>query len=157
MKPLFAVAVLLSLGACRADRASLTHGARQALAASVDSATRAFESVQRVLDAEGAIAFLAPDFYMYVDGRRVGYDSVAVSIRRSFRVTRHHEPNFRDIEVIVLGPDAAAASFRFHDSIIVADGALQRFRGATTLVWARRAEKWQIVYADADHYAESVP
>jgi hypothetical protein len=59
--------------------------------------------------------------------------------------------------VIVLGRDGAVASFTFHDSIVDGSGATMRFRGATTLVWERHGVDWLISYADADHYAGSLP
>ena len=66
---------------------------------------------------------------------------------------RHFEPGFADVEVGVLGPNAAFVSFTFNDSIVMASGETLRFTGPTTLVWERRGSDWLIVYADADHYA----
>ncbi len=141
--------------ACGSGDRTLGDAERRAVAASVDSATRAFEAAERALDAERVIAHLQSDFYMYVDGARSGYDSVVASIRRGLPTFRHFEPGFDNVEVIVLGLDAAVASFTFHDSIVTASGETQRFRGPTTLVWQRRGAHWRITYADADHYAAS--
>ena len=150
------VTLVLSL-ACGGVGAPLTDAERQVIAASVDSATRAFESAQRALDAERVVAHLATDFFMYVDGRRVVYDSTVAQIRQTFRTFRHLEPGFADLEVIVLGRDGAVVSFTFRDSIVDASGATLRFRGPTTLVWERRGPDWLITYADADHYVDSLP
>ena len=122
------------------------------VAADVDSATRAFEQAQRDRDPERIVSFLAPGFYMYSDGVRSGYDSVAAAIRAGFRGIRFNEPGFSNIAVLVQGPDEAISSFAFRDSIITGAGELQRAQGATTLVWKRLNGKWQIVYAHADHH-----
>jgi ketosteroid isomerase-like protein len=134
---------------------SLSDAERREVEASVDSATRAFEDAERARDPERAIAHLAPEFYMYVDGVRSGYDSVVAGIRRALGTLQRFEPGFEDIEVVVLGRDAAVSTFTFHDAITTADGETQRFRGPTTLVWERRGANWLIVYADADHYVDS--
>jgi hypothetical protein len=155
MRTLLCLAAVSWLIGCHPDAAPLSNARRQAIATSIDSATRAFEAVQRSLDPDAAIGHLAPEFYMYADGRRLGYDSVVTSIRRSFHAARQLEPGFRNIEVIVQGPYAALASFEFRDSMVDTVGTLHRFRGATTLAWARRGSDWLIVYADADHYAHS--
>jgi len=122
------------------------------IAASVDSATRSFEQAQRARDPERVIAHLAPDFYMYGDGVRSDYAAVVAAMRRSFPTTRHVEPGFTDVQVKVLGRDAAVVSLRFRDSIMTASGDVLQWRGATTLVWERRRGEWRLTYADADHY-----
>lgn len=148
---------LVVLAACPSPAASLSETERLAIAASVDSATRSFEAAERARDAEGVIAHLAPDFYMYGDGVRSGYDSVAASIRGTMESFQDFEPGFHDVEVIVLGRDAAVVSMTFRDSITTASGETLQFRGPTTLVWERRGADWLIVYADADHYAVPAP
>jgi ketosteroid isomerase-like protein len=149
------VAALALLAACGPGHRTVSDAERRDVAAAVDSATRAFEAAERARDAEGVVAHLAPEFYMYVDGVRAGYDSVVAGIRRGLPTYKHFEPGFDDVEVIVLGRDAAVASFTFHDSIVTASGETQRLRGPTTLVWVRRDGDWRIAYADADHYAPS--
>lgn len=141
---------LLSAAACAGGS---DHARREAVVASVDSAARSFEAAQRARDAVRTIAHLAPDFYMYNDGVRVGYDSVAASIRRTMGGLRHLEPGFENLEVRPLGPEAALVSLTFHDSIVTDSGKTLTFRGPTTLVWERRGRDWLIVYADADHYS----
>jgi hypothetical protein len=136
------VVPILLLAACGPGTAPLTDAERATVTASVDSATRAFEA--------------AAQFYMYVDGVRSGYDSVVAGIRRTMPSFQHFEPNFGNVEVIVLGRNAAVVSMTFHDSIVAETGDLLRLRGPTTLVWERRATDWLIVYADADHYPDSV-
>jgi hypothetical protein len=128
---------------------------RRAVIASVDSATRAFERAQRARDPERVVAHLAPDFYMYADGRRLDHGSVVGNIRRDFAAVRHVEPGFYDLEVAAQAPTAAVASFRFRDSIVGIDGAVRRSHGTTTLAWARRGADWLIVYAVADHESEA--
>ena len=145
---------LLSLAAACSPPESLpmTDAERQAIALSVDSATRTFEDAERALDAGRVVAHIAPDFYMYNDGVRVGYEPTVQMIRQHFVTLRHMEPGFRDIEIKVLGRDAALATFTFRDSIVDATGASFSFRGPTRLIWERRGTDWLITYADADHY-----
>jgi len=149
------LALLASLGACNAPSGTLTDAERQAIAASVDSATRAFEAAERARDAEGIIRHLAPDFYMYVDGTRAGYDSTVAGIRRTIPTLQLFEPTFEGVEVIVLGPDAASVSFTFRDVMVTAAGDTLRAKGPTTLIWVRTGTDWHIRYADADHYPVS--
>ncbi len=147
------VVLLLALGACQEPHdAALSDDDRSAVVATVDSATRAFEEAERSQDAEQVVAHLAPDFYMYANGERLGYDSVVAGIRRTLGSFEHWEPGFANIEVRVLGPDAALVSMTFRDSITTASGETVRARGPTTLLWQRRGRRWLITYADADHY-----
>ncbi len=148
---------VLSLNACVAGSGALTDAERREVAAAVDSATRAFEAAQRALDAERAVGHLGPEFYMYNDGVRADRGVVAERIRGTFEALQHLEPGFANLEVIVLGRDAAVVSFTFRDSITTLAGGTSLFRGATTLVWERRGTDWLITYADADAYADTVP
>ena len=155
-----AICGALSLTACQGREATehvFGEAERRAVEAEVDSATRAFEDAERSRDAERIIAHLAPGFYMYGDGVRAGYDSVAASIRSSMPTFEHFEPGFSDIEVYALGRDAAVVSLTFNDSITTTDGETLRLRGPTTLVWERLGGEWRIIYADADHYPASTP
>lgn len=141
------------LTACQANTdASLSAGERNVIASRIDSLTWAFEEAERNRSPEQTVAFLAEDFYMYVDGNRMGYDSVAANIRRTIGGMQHVEPGFENVEVRVLSRDAALVSMTFRDSIVTATGELFMSSGPTTLVWERRQGEWQIVYADADHY-----
>lgn len=132
--------------------ASLSGARRQAIATSIDSATRAFEAAERARDPERVLAHLAPEFYMYVDGVRTDYDAVVAGIRSTIGTFAHFEPGFADLEVLVLGRSAGVASFTFRDSIVTETGDLLLATGPTTLVWERRGVDWLITYADADHY-----
>ena len=147
------VALTLAAACGPAEPVTLTDAERQVIAASVDSATRAFEDAERTRDAERVLAHIASDFYMYNDGVRVGYDLTVQMIRQNFATLQHMEPGFADIEVKVLGRDAALATFTFRDSVVDASGTVFTLRGPTTLIWERRGTDWLITYADADHYA----
>jgi ketosteroid isomerase-like protein len=145
--------VLTALVACQPRAGTeLDAEERTAVVTSVDSATRAFESAQRARDPDRIVAHIAPGFYIHVDGRRVGYDTVIMDIRSSFTGLRHYEPGFRNIEVLVLARDAALSTFEFRDSLVDAAGALRRARGMTTLAWSRRDGQWHIIYAHAEHH-----
>ena len=138
--------------ACSSGSRTLSEADRTAIAAAVDSATLAFQAAERARDPERTIAHLAPDFSMYNDGVRSSYDSVVVSIRATMGTLQHFEPQWTDLVVRVLGPNAAVVSFTFRDSIVTESGDLLQFTGPTTLVWERQGTDWLIVFADADHY-----
>jgi len=146
-------AVLAVVAGCTATE-SRSPAIDASIIASVDSATRSFAAAERARDAEAALAHLAPDFYMYVDGVRASYDSVAAQIRRTLPSLASFETEWSDIEVRPLGPDHALVTFTFRDVIRDSAGVEARGRGPTTLVWARRDSGWRIIYADADHYAD---
>lgn len=124
-----------------------------AIAAEVLAATRAFEAAEHSRDADAVLAFLAPEFYMYQDGTRVGRDEVAAQIQQTLPALQAFEPRFDDIEIIELGEDAALVTLTFFDEIRGADGVTTQARGPTTLLWRRRDGRWLLEYADADHYA----
>ncbi len=144
--------VLTASAACASGSSTLSVADRTTIAAAVDSATRAFQAAERARDAERTIAHLAPDFSMYNDGVRTSYDAVVESIRSTMGTFQHFEPQWSDLIVRVLAPNAAVVSFTFRDSIVTESGDILRFTGPTTLVWERRATDWLIVFADADHY-----
>ena len=151
------VVLTVTLGACgpgtAADReVNMTPDARNAIVVAVDSATRSFENAERARDPEAAIAHLAPEFYIYADGVRTGYDDAVEGMRSFMGSLQHFEPGWENVEVVVLGPRAALSTFTFRDSIVTAEGELQMARGPTTLAWELRGDDWLIVYADADHY-----
>lgn len=152
-----AVALVVLVAACVGRSVPLDEPARQAVRTSVDSATRAFAAAERALDVERTIAHLAPEFFMYNDGVRMGYDSAVASIRRSLPAFASFAPVWTDLEVLVLSHEAALASFTFRDSIVMRTGDVLRLWGPTTLVWERRGRDWLITYADADHYPLAPP
>lgn len=137
---------------CSAGAVPMTEAERDIVAASVDSATRAFREAELTRNPELILAFIAPDFYMYNDGVRVDYETTVSQIRQSMPSFQVFEPEWTNIEVIPLGPHAAVSTFLFRDSIVDGEGNLLQFRGPTTLAWERRDGNWVIVYADSDHY-----
>ncbi len=146
------VAALL-MGACQqpAPEPVLTAADEQLIVATVESLTGAFEQAERDRNPDGVLALIAPDFYMYADGVRADYDEVVAGIR-DIASFQHFEPGWANLEVRVLGPHAALATFTFRDSIVTGPGQVLLAGGATTLVWERRGGEWRVVYADADHY-----
>jgi ketosteroid isomerase-like protein len=140
---------LTVLSACAQNRPVLD---AEAVSAAADSATRSFQAAERARDPAAAIRHLAPDFDMLVDGRRIPYDSVVASVRRTLPALTSFATEWRDLHVRVLGPDAALVSFVFHDTVVTTEGDTARFTGPTTLVWQRRGADWLLVFADADHY-----
>ncbi len=154
LKGMLAVSAALA-AACGGD-STFTDADRTAIAAAVDSATRAFQEAERAMDAERTIGYMSPSFYMYNDGVRQDYEATAAQIRANMPTLRHFEPDWSNIEVTVLGPEGAMVSLVFRDSIIDASGALLQFQGTSTLAWRRIGRNWRIVYAEADHYPVTV-
>ena len=148
--------LLLVLAAgCTATESPPVEG--ESVTAAVQSATEAFLDAQRARAPEDAIRLLAPEFYMYADGVRLGYDSVTAQIRRTLPALTHLEPTWDRVEVRPLGPNHALVTATFRDFIIGAEGDTSRLRGPTTLVWRRYESGWKIIYADAVHYPDSLP
>jgi ketosteroid isomerase-like protein len=145
----------LACGAAETTRLSLDEHA--VVVAGVDSAVHAFAEAERARDPQRALAHLAPDFYMYVDGVRQEYQSVAQQILETFPAMQRFETHWQDVEITPLARDVALVSFVFHDDVTDGDGNRMRLTGPTTLIWAFRDGDWLIIYADADHYPDPPP
>jgi ketosteroid isomerase-like protein len=150
---------LAALFACTTAEPRLSDAESEAIKASVDSAMRSFENAERSRDLEALIAHFAqvPEFRVYSDGVRVGYDSLVAQIHRTFPSVARVEGGFEDIEVSVLGRDAAVASATFRSALTDTSGATFRQRGAATWVWMRQPGGWRIVYGHVDHYPDEGP
>ena len=129
----------------------------EGVTAAVRSVMDTFLAAQRERDAEEVVRLLAPDFYMYVDCGRQGYDSVAAQIRGTMPALQRMEPTWDKVEVSALGPNHALVTFTFRDLIVDGSGNRIRLRGPTTLVWRLDETGWKMIYADADHYPDSLP
>lgn len=143
---------VVALGACRSPSLPMPLEERAETEAEVRSALEAFAEAQERLDAEAAIAFLAPDFRMYVDGVATDYDTVVQGIRTTLPGLQRLESNWSDVEVMVLTKDHAIVSLVFQDTATTSDGSKERSWGPTTLLWSRLDGVFRIHYADADHY-----
>ncbi len=148
------LAVCFTAGCGSADVA-FNQAAQAAIVRSVDSATHAFADAERARDPELVLAHIAPEFYMYVDGRRASYDSVSSQILQTLPSLLSFETTWSDMEVRALGMNHALVTFRFRDRMTDSAGSTVSFVGPTTLIWERRGENWLIIYADADHYPPS--
>ena len=160
LQPMGAATVILAgslVVGCLPSETELTQSERNTIAASVDSATGAFRTAQMAQEAERAIAHLAPDFYMYVDGSRMSYDSVVSGIRNTLPAFRSFDTQYDAVEVTVLSRTSALVSFTFRDVMTTASGETLRARGSTALLWRRRGDDWRIAYAHADHLPDSLP
>ena len=140
---------------CQPTDRALSSEEHDAIVFSADSVTRSFLDAELAKDAERVIGHIAPEFYMYVDGFRSGYDSVTAQIRRTFPTLASFQSEFLDIEVVVLGRNGAVVSTRFRDALTDTSGVTFSMRGATTFAWERRGADWLMVYADADHYPDT--
>lgn len=151
-----AIVGLLACVACRAN-GPLSEAERTRIEQRVEAATRAFADAERARDPDRVLAHVAPSFYMYNDGERTEYATVAAQIRETMPMMQVFASTWEPIEVTALGRDHAMATFTFRDSVVLGDGTLLQVRGPTTLVWERQGAGWLIIYADADHYPISPP
>ena len=135
---------------------SLSDDERSQIEGSVLAAVDAFADAERRRDVEAILALIAPDFYMYADGARVDYESVAAQIRSTMPALQRFETTWSDVEVTVLARDQAFVSLVFRDVVTDGDGVTTRLRGPTTFVWSLRDGSWRIIYADADHYPDAL-
>ena len=143
---LLSIVALLLTGGCRGS----ADGVREQVLAEL----RAFEAAERTLDPAAVLAFIDPEFRMFQDGERVDYAATVAQMEATLPTLRLFEPRFEDIEIIVIGPDAALSSMTFHDVITDAQGVTTRMRGPSTMLWRRRGGEWRIVFADSDHYPD---
>jgi len=120
----------------------------------VEAAVWAFHSADTARNAEGVIDLLWPEFTMLVDGRRLTYPEVAAGSREFMATLEAFHTEWSDLEIVPLGSDAAISSFVFRDSIVTRDGEVDQAHGPTTFVWQRRAGRWRVLFADADHYRD---
>jgi ketosteroid isomerase-like protein len=122
------------------------------ISAEVEAAVQAFHAADTSMNAEAVIGLLWPDYTMFVDGTRIGYDDVVAGSRDFMASLELFHTDWTDLEITVLGPDAAVASFLFRDSIVTSAGDLIQARGPTSFVWQRRGGEWRLLFGDADHY-----
>ncbi len=146
---------LVLVAACASTGSDSSSDGPDQVEREVTEALRGFEAAQEQRDAARVVAYLAPEFRMFQDGERVGRDAIVQQIAQTFQSLERLETSFEDVEVIVLGPRAALASFAFRDEIELAGGETVRQRGATTLLWRREGSRWRIVYAHSDHRPET--
>lgn len=122
------------------------------IATEVEAAVWAFHEADTSKNAEAVIDLLWPEYTMFVDGNRVGYDDVSSGSRAFMADLATFHTEWTDLKVVPLGPNNAIASFIFSDSIVTKNGDLTQSRGPNTFVWQKRNGEWKIIYGDADHY-----
>lgn len=120
--------------------------------AEVEAAVWAFHAADTARNAEGVSDLLWPEFTMLADGARLSFAQVTTGSREFMGSLELFHTEWTDVEVILMGDDAALSSFVFRDSIITIAGELIQTCGPTTLVWQRRGGEWKVLFADADHY-----
>ncbi len=121
---------------------------------------RFMEQAERDLDSDKILSLLSPEFSMFADGHRVDHDTTVQQIQSTMPLLQSFHASFQDIEVIVLGPNTAVSSMKFHDVITNAEGEVSTMWGPSTMVWRKEDEQWKMLFADSDHYpvtAESSP
>lgn len=147
--------VVLSAIACAPEGRSISDDERDRIESSLRAAVEAFRDAERRRDPEAILAFIAPEFYMYADGARADYETVAAQIRSNMPSLQRFETTWSDVEVTLLGQDHALVSFVFRDAVTDGAGDTTRRQGPTTFVWSFRDGEWRIIYADADHYPDA--
>lgn len=70
--------------------------------------------------------FIAEDFSVYQDGKRVGHARAVAQMHSALPSLRAFEPRFDDVAVIVLCPNAAFACMTLHDVVTDAQGVTSR-------------------------------
>jgi ketosteroid isomerase-like protein len=124
-----------------------------AVVAAVRSRMTSFEAAERARDADALLAHFAdaPGFRFFNDGHAVTYAQLAEMIRSTFPTLRALEGGFRDLQVLVLGPEHALASATFSEAVTGWDGSTVKARGAASWLWRRMSGEWRIVYGQVDH------
>jgi hypothetical protein len=146
------VALVLALGGCAGTPHSQEDGDLSRVTGEVTAAVQALYAADTARDAEAMVGLLWPEYSMLVDGRRLGYAEIVEGTRKFMAGLEVFHTKWMDLDVIPLNESAAVASFQFRDSMITAAGDTLRSRGPTTLIWARRAGEWRLLFGDADHY-----
>lgn len=146
------VAVCSFLSGCHRVPREMTVADVATVRNAVIESLKSFETAERERDVDALLARIAPDFYMYQDGRRVDYASVVEQMKSTVPNLKRFEPSFENIEVIVLDRDTALVSMVFRDVITDANDITTRMWGPTTFLWKQIDDHWKMVYADSDHY-----
>ncbi|MEM8484428.1 MAG: nuclear transport factor 2 family protein [Bacteroidota bacterium] len=118
----------------------------------VQAALDAFHTADTSMHAQGVIDLLWPEYTMFADGARVGYEDVVDGSKAFMGSLTFFQTTWSDIQIIPLAPDLAISSFVFRDSILKQDGTLLQSKGPNSFVWQKRAGEWRVLYGDADHY-----
>jgi Domain of unknown function (DUF4440) len=147
------LALVLALGGCADTPNPQEDVDLSRVTAEVTAAMWAFHAADTARDAEAVVGLLWPEYSMLVDGTRLGYAEIVEGTRKFMAELEVFHTRWTDLNVIPLHESAAVASFQFRDSIITAAGDTIRSRGPTTLIWARRAGEWRLLFGDADHYS----
>lgn len=137
-------ALLVHTTGCSEDRSHVVPEVQEAL--------DAFHTADTSMHAQGVIDLLWPEYSMFADGARVGYEDVVTGSREFMASLTFFQTNWTDIQIIPLTPELAISSFVFRDSILMQDGTLIRSKGPNSFVWQKREGEWRVLYGDADHY-----
>ena len=130
---------------------------RAEIATLVEEAMRSFEAAERALDAERLIAHFAggDHHYIFNDGQRVTHDAMAAGVRGAFATLQSIEGGFNDVDVMVLGPDAALVAATFEETVTTNAGARMQQRGVASWLWRCIGDRWLIVYGHVAHYSDA--
>jgi len=125
-----------------------------AVRSAVERRMLSFEHAERSLDVDALVRHFsdAGDFYMHNDGQLMSRDAIVAGVSQAFPMLRSLEGGFSELQIHVLGADAALATALFEETITTGDGAVVRQRGAATWLWRERNGEWTIVYGHVDHY-----
>ncbi len=143
------LASLLLVSGCKteAPQVDLSH-----VGPEVQAALDAFHAADTSRHAQGVIDLLWPEYTMFADGARVGYDDVVTGSKAFMASLALFHTTWSDVQIIPLTPELAISSFVFRDSILKKDGTLIQSQGPNSFVWEKREGEWRVLYGDADHY-----
>jgi ketosteroid isomerase-like protein len=122
----------------------------------IEQRLASFEAAERALDAAALLDHFSdePGLYMYNDGQRVAFATIATGLTTTFPTLRALDGGFDDPDVHVLAADAALVTALFHETITAQDGSVVSQRGAATWLWRLRHGEWKITYGHIDHYPD---
>ena len=130
---------------------------RAEIARAVEEAMRSFEAAERALDAERLIGHFAggDHHYIFNDGQRVTHEAMAAGVRGTFPTLESIQGGFNDVDVMVLGSDAALVATTFEETVTTKTGTRIQQRGVASWLWRHIGDRWRIVYGHVDHDSDT--
>ena len=153
MTGLAGVASVAAVSGLRGGSIVMEDRQRDTIVAAIEERIRSFESAERDLDPERALAHFAsvPEFHVYNDGRLLAYDEVAAAMRGGFPKVRSMETPFSNLRVSALSSEYALVTATLRRTVIDSTGTVSRTQGAATWLWRKIDGQWLIVYGQLDH------
>lgn len=149
----FLVSSCLLLAACQLSGGRLTQAHRTALQDSVRQTLEAYTAQVNALEWDAAIGYFAddPGFRWAEDGRITypTYDSVVTTFNALRSVITAIQLHWRTVDVVALGPGAAAVTATFHEAFTDTAGTKTEFSGAVMIALRHQRDGWKFVSGHA--------